>query len=100
MVCRYLVMREHMTGICMRQWSALEKQALNLILINVLLRPNVAVSFGNLYFPEGQIQSRYNQTDAATNKQTAAQFFPRYGNLFIPIYAKYFFFDITFERFA
>ena len=37
----------------MRQWSTLEKQALNLILINVLLRPNVAVFFGNLYTPEG-----------------------------------------------
>ena len=35
----------------MKQWSTLEKQALN-NLINVLLRPNVAV-FGNLYIPEG-----------------------------------------------
>ena len=42
-----------MTGICMRQWSTLEKQAINLILINVLLRPNVAVFFGNLCTPEG-----------------------------------------------
>ena len=45
-------------------------------------------------------ESRCNQTDAATNEQTAAQFFPRYGNLFIFIYAKHFFTDIRFERFA
>ena len=39
-----------MTEICMRQCNALEKQALNLILTNVLLRPNVVVFFfGNLY---------------------------------------------------
>ena len=42
-----------MTGICMKQWSALEKQALNSILINVLLRPNCCSFFGNLYTPEG-----------------------------------------------
>ena len=38
--------------ICMRQWSALENQALNLILINMLLRPNDLVCFGNLYIAE------------------------------------------------
>ena len=32
-----------MTDICMRQWSELEKQALNSILINVLFRPNDVV---------------------------------------------------------
>ena len=37
-------MRKHMIGIRMRQWNALEKQALSSILINVLLRLNVAVS--------------------------------------------------------
>ena len=96
MMYRYLVIRVHMTGICMRQWSALEKQTLNLILINGLLRPNVAVFWSQ----DRSKESRGNQTDVATHKQTAAQFFPRYGNLFISIYAKYFFCDIRYERFA
>ena len=39
-----------MTEICMKQWNVLEKQALNLILINVLLRLHV-VDFNNLYTP-------------------------------------------------
>ena len=60
MMYRYLVMREHMTGICMRQWSALEKLTLNLILINVLLRPYVAV-----FLVTRPKESRGNQTDAS-----------------------------------
>ena len=38
-----------MAEICMRQWNAPEKQALSLILINVLLIPNCCSFFGNLY---------------------------------------------------
>ena len=43
MMYRYLAMRKHVTEICLRQWSRLEKQALNLILINALLGPNIVV---------------------------------------------------------
>ena len=60
--------------------------------------------FGNLYTTRRRQtrpkKSRCNQMDAATHKQTATKFLLRYGNLFISIYAKYFFFDIRFERFA
>ena len=45
MIYGYLVIRKHMTEICMRQWSVLEKQALNLIWTNLLLRPNVVFYF-------------------------------------------------------
>ena len=43
-MCRYLIMRKHVIGIGMKQWSALGRQALNLILINALFRLNFVVS--------------------------------------------------------
>ena len=55
--------------------------------------------FGNLSTPE-RFKPDPKKVDAATNEQTAAQFFLRYGNLSVSIYAKHFFFDIRFEGFA
>ena len=41
MVCRYLAIRKDMIGIDMKQWNALEKWAISLILVNALSRLNV-----------------------------------------------------------
>ena len=39
------------------------KPALSIVLINVLLRPNVVVSFGNQYTPEG-VKSDLKEVEA------------------------------------
>ena len=38
-------------------------------------------------------EGRSHQTDVVTHKQTTAKFLPRYGNLLISVYAKYFLLD-------
>ena len=87
----------------MRQWSALEKQALKLNFDKCVIKTKcccVLVTVHSRGTHAKPKESRCNQTDVATNEQTAVQFFPRYGSSFISIYAKHFFFDIRFERFA
>ena len=84
-----------MTGICMKQWSALKKAGIKLYCDKCVIKTKCCSCFGNLYTPEGgqarPKESRCNQTYAATSEQTAAQLFLGHGNLFISIYAKHFF---------
>ena len=47
----------------------MEKQALCILLINVLLRPNVVVSFGNQYTPEG-IKSDMKEVEVIKQMQS------------------------------
>ena len=61
------------------------KQALAIVLINVLLRPKVIVSFGNQYTPEG-VKSDLKEVEAIKQMQT-----PIINNKFLPRYCKYIF---------